>query len=207
LKEGELRRWEAEVRDDAPKIRVGIIEGAKHVDHLPVVEAEAGHVLQQLHVRHPAQGPVVQRPQRAKRGGLLALRLHANHDAVPLLPLGDEVRQQLGGILEIRRHDDGGVSPRLQQAVVGRADVAEVPGVQDHLDAVIRLREPSKQPSRPVRRAVVDEEQLEVIPAAERHDGSHHPLIELGDVVFLVEARHQDGDSFHDELRVSRWVK
>ena len=37
-----------------------------------------------------------------------------------------------GRVLEVRRPEQVGVAIALEEAVVGRADVAEVPGVQDH---------------------------------------------------------------------------
>ena len=103
---------------------------------------------------------------------------------------------QLGRILEIRDTSDDRVPARLQQPVVRRADVPEVPRVDDDLHALVFGSELSKDLDRAVRRCVVDEEVLVVVVGHSRH---HVPdlAVDLANVLLLVEARSENRQMGH----------
>ena len=110
--------------------------------------------------------------------------------------MGDGIQAAKAGILEVgdTRHDR--IPTRLKKRVVRGADLAEVSGVDDDLDAFVRRREFAQDLDGPVFRGVVDEQVLVVVAREGRH---RRPdlLADLADVPFLVEAGREDGQQRH----------
>ena len=82
-----------------------------------------------------------------------------------LSPAGHEGFDQLGRVLEIRVHENHGVSLRRVEAGQERGLVAEVPGKMKDSDARVLRRPFVERILRAVTAPVVDEDDLEPFPA------------------------------------------
>ena len=106
--------------------------------------------------------------------------------------LGDHFRR----ILKIGHDSDDGVAGRLVHGMKRRADVAEVPGIDNHPDIGVGGRNPLQDFNGAVARVVVDKNMLVAVPP---HLGHHlsDAGIQLLDIFFLVETPRYDADSLH----------
>src|SRR5450756_330141 len=210
-----LRIWDldariAEVADEAAEVGVRVVDLSELVHHHAVVQTEAGEVADQGDLAEPVDEPVEEVAYEEHRPLLEALLLDADRDLVAGLPLGDEVADHLRRVLQVGDDADHGVAARGQQPVEGRADVTEVPRVDDHLDARVRSADAAQDLDRAIAGGVVDEEVLVRVGlgAAVRlrawrqalHDTAHlaHDLV---DVLLFVEAGSDDTEEWHQSLR------
>ncbi|MEI8154640.1 MAG: hypothetical protein WCG92_24105 [Hyphomicrobiales bacterium] len=88
------------------------------------------------------------------------------------------------------------VARRLQQRVIRRADVAEVAGVEDDLDALVGSRHLAQQTRRAVRRGVVDEDDFVIVLRQPVEDGAHLRDERFNVLRFVKTAGH-NADFFH----------
>ena len=102
------------------KIRLWISDLAHLVQHHPVIEPEARGVLDDRHLRDGVQDPVVELAQPMDQQIGLAHRFYRQHNRIALLPGGQEVRDQLWRVLQVRRQVQGGIAPGLDDAPVRR---------------------------------------------------------------------------------------
>ncbi|MCY1530889.1 hypothetical protein D9M68_660960 [compost metagenome] len=200
---GHLHRLEADFRHQAAKVGVGIVDPAKLLQHLPVVQAEAGEVLDQLDVGNARHGPVVGAADREHQARLVGGRLDPHDQLGTVVPVLDEGLHQLRRVLEIGHQQDRSITACLQQPVVRRADVPEIPCVQDHLDVAIGSGHRAQDLRRSVGREVVDEQML-IRHALDRLEDGARLAVHLLDVLFLVVAGGDDGDVFHEAEKTKR---
>jgi len=128
----------ADLGDQAAEVRVGIVHGFDDVDYPAVIKPEAGEVFESLDRRQMPDQPVIALANPEHDRVLLAGSLDGQDRREAVFPLSDEFGNELGRILEIRHDTDGGVARGLVERVQGRADVAEVAGVDDDLDVGVR---------------------------------------------------------------------
>ena len=113
------------------------------LDDGAVVQAEAVEVVGQLDFGEALHEAVVEPcawPNMT--GDSLAADLDAHDDLVALLPLLQELGDQLERLLQVGDKRDHRVAAGLQEGVIGRADVAEIAAVDDDLDVLVLGRQP-----------------------------------------------------------------
>ena len=132
------------------------------------------------------------------RDGSVRPHVSLAHGAAPTgdVPTGvdrlDEARDVLGRVLQVTVHGDDDVAPCPHDPRVHGGVLAEVPLQPDGVDARIPVMEALERGKRPVRRAVVDEHDLER--AAQPCQRQNRPSVELVDRLDLVEQRDDDRD-------------
>ena len=184
---------QADLGDDAAEVWVGVVEGARDVDDAAIVEAEAGEVLEGLDGGEPLDEAVVLPAHPEHEGVLFAGALDAEDHEGALLPFADELRDHLGRVLEVGDDGDDGVAGGLEEGVHRGADVAEVAGVDDDLDAGVGGGDAFEDGDGGVGGGVVDEDVFVVELRDGGHDGAD-AVIELLYVGFFVEAGGDDAD-------------
>ena len=158
------------------------------------IEPEVRDVARDPAVRHAAGDQVEEvRVELADRAGALARREDAVDVVVALFPLGDELRDDLGRVLEVGRHQDRGVTGHVAQAGGEPAVHVEVARELDDLEARVALVQREQLVPRVVQRPVLDDDRLEVVV---RHRVEHcsETRAELIDALRLVIRRNNDRD-------------
>jgi hypothetical protein len=130
--------------------------------------------------------------QEEHQGMLVAFRLHREHGLVALFPACQELGNHLRRVLQVRGEQYARVAARLEQAVVGRAQVPEVAGVQYELHVPVARRDSPQLADRAVGGAVVDADVL-VVEGLRGHD-LRDARAQLLDVFLLVVAGRDDAD-------------
>jgi hypothetical protein len=107
-----------EVADETAEIRVLLVRVPHQFDHVAVVEPESREVLDEFHIgRQRSDEAVVEPPRLAHQPRVAGAFLDADHDFVALFPLGNELWDELGRILEVGDDAHDGVASRLQESV------------------------------------------------------------------------------------------
>ena len=195
---GHLAALIAELRDDAAHERDRVVQVAQDVHEIAVIQAETGELLDHLDVGHLPDHLVIDPAQRVDERVLLRRGLDRGDDLIALLPLRDEGRYQFDRILEVAAHRDRAVAVGLADAVVGRVELSEVPRVEDGLDPPVSRAHLPQVDARPVRRAVVDEQDVIVVLRKIPREHLLQSLRDLADVLLFVIAGYQHTDLFHD---------
>src|ERR1035441_4653948 len=91
----------------------------------------------------------------------LAAALDAQHAIGAVLPLADHVLNHRRRVLEVRDNTDDSIAATLEEAMDWRADVAEVPRVDDDFDVLVFRRDRLQDGDGIVRRRIVDEDVLD----------------------------------------------
>ena len=112
--------------------------------------------------------------------------------------MGDELRDQLGRVLQVGGEEDRGLALRLEQRVVGRADVAEIARVEDGLEPRLARGEQAQLVLGAVGRGVINDDDLVGVAGEFRHRGLH-ARDEFLDVLGLVVGPGDDADKGHGE--------
>jgi|GEM_PF-5308275 len=113
------------------------------------------------------------------------------HDIVTFAPFFDQGRDQRGGILEIRIHENDRVALGELDARGGGRLVPEIPREQDSPNTRVRPVKLLDRFARPVRAAVVDEEDL---PRERgRVEGRAELFVQLRQVLSLIKHRADHG--------------
>src|SRR5439155_15224644 len=118
------------------------------------------------------------------------------HDVVAVEPARDELRHDLGRVLQIAVHHDDGVAGGRLEPGRDRCLMAERPRQVDRLDPGILGVQRAQELRRPIGAPVVDEDDVERQAAVERR---REPADQLGNVVFLVE----DGNDHRERARTA----
>ena len=84
---GDLLALVAQLRHNPPQEGRGVVQPAKDLDELPVIEPGSGEMLDLLHIRELLDGPVIAAPEPVHDPILLAAGLDADDNLVALLPL------------------------------------------------------------------------------------------------------------------------
>ena len=120
-----------------------------------------------------------------------ALLAPAADDVVALAQLLQEHRNVVGIVLQIAVHGDDVFAFGVIEARGQRGGLAEVAAQLDHHHAAVDRGNLLQHPEGVVAAAVVDEDQLERL-AGGFHDHLQ-AVVELGDVLFFVVKRYDDG--------------
>jgi hypothetical protein len=186
----------ADLGDLPAQVGIGILARTEMLNQDAIIEAEAGEVEQQVDVRQPCHQLVVDLADEEEGGRFRTLVLHGGHGLPALFPKGDELLDGFRRILQVGGEEDHGIPRRLQDAMVGRTDVAEVAGIEDDLELWVGRGRLSQDLGRAVARAVVHDQ---VIPFILRELPGHgaDPPQEFLEVALLVVAAADDRDFFH----------
>jgi hypothetical protein len=113
-----------------------------------------------------------------------------DHVLGALLPGPDHVDEELARLLQVGRDDADAFAGRITQAGLDCRRLAEIPRQLDDPDplAAARLRL-QQELDRPVGRAVVDEDELELVPGKRGAQGKQ-PRDGLGQVRLILVHRH-----------------
>jgi hypothetical protein len=167
---------------------------ADRVEDAASREAELAGVPRHGDVREARDDPVVEPPEPAQEHGLVAASRLAVDDVVALLPAADELRDELGRILEVGLDQDRRVAGRVQETEVDRAVRPDVPREAHRLHVRMLRAELLQELERAVLRAVVRIDVLEVVAVAERLDRGADALEVIVDVQLLVVTGRDDRD-------------
>ena len=171
------------------------------IDKGAVIQAKTGEMLNLLHVRVLMDQLVVAAAQQVHELSLVAGVFLHHHDFRALLPLPHHNRNHGDGLLKIAAHHDGTVPGGLQDAVIGRAELSEIPGVENGPDVPVLFAQLPEQSPGPVSGTVVNKEdfigigrQLGAEKLGELFRHGHH-------IFLLVKAGNHDTDLAHIDLR------
>src|SRR5690606_28322014 len=143
----ELDRGDLEPRprEDALHEAVALRHLVDDVEDLAIEQSVVTGVRRDLDARHRAHDLVVRlREVAAEPALLVSLAAHADHHVVALAPLRDELRNQLGWVLQITVDRNHRLARRMREPRRQRDVLAEVAREPDDLDAGI-LRSSSGQ--------------------------------------------------------------
>ena len=164
---------------------------AQREHRLAVHQAEIRSALLNLHIRQQVQETVVVGRGHALKGGdALRRQAHGLHDVKALLPLCEELRQELGRMLHISVHRDDRIAVRMIDAAGQRKLMPVVAREKNRSDAGIPLAKRAQDLTAAVGGTVVDEEQLIVIGQTPHH--LLHRRRKMRDVLLLVVDRNDD---------------
>ena len=133
----------AEVADQSAEVRIRIVDLAEAFHDVAVVQAEAVKFSIRGTSLQPAQDPVVQACARRTSTSSRALLLDPHDDLVALFPPRRTPGSGPAGPAGRRQYCIT-ASPGLEQPVEGRADMAEVARVDDHLDTLVVRADPRR---------------------------------------------------------------
>ena len=185
---------QSKLGNHAAEIRKGVAEVVADVlDYGAIVEPEAGKMLQHLDVGEASHEPVVCRPYGEHKSALVGGVLDGRHDRKALFPLANHLGKELRRVLEVGREAPHGVALSLQQSVHAGAVGAEVPRVEDDLDAGVFCSHGPQLFDRAILRSVVDEEVFEAVLRKFSSQRENAPM-QLAHIVHLVVAGRQNGD-------------
>jgi len=178
-------------------VGIAVVKAPQRLNDDPIDQLKGPHVHRDVDVRQTVEGPVVHPSDRPHEGVLLPFSANAVDDLIALLPPPDELDDQFGRILQVRRKQgDDGVAGRAHQAVEGGSQDAEVPRVEDHLD-LRRLRgEPSEDRDGVVGRNVVAKDVLVVVVGQVSLEDLLDRVIAVFDVHLFVVDWRNDADEF-----------
>ena len=166
LRELHLAEVAAILGHQSAHVGIGVVDGAQQLHKRAVVESEAREVLHLAGLAHTLQHLIESGTQGVHHGILLALVLHADDHAMTLFPQLQELRYQLGRVLQVGHHQHGSVTRSLTETIEGRAYVAEVHGVHDNLHPTVLCRNAFQHLDGTVGRGVVDKDVLVVVAVA-----------------------------------------
>ena len=163
----------------------------KRVGDAAVEQAEVadvgGHVDRGDALQHPIEDLDQEEAERALAGPLGA---HRRHDVEAFAPLGDQLGDDLGRILQVGvDHHHGAAAGVLDAGRDGRL-VAEVAAEAQDADARVAVGGGEQDRRRLVDRAVVDEDDLVI--GARRFEHGEEAMLQLGQDGGLVEDRDDD---------------
>src|SRR6185295_16420338 len=122
-------------------------------------------------------------------------------------PLADELRQHFRRILQVRGHGDDRVATRLEERVIARANMTEIPVIDDHLDALVVARNALQYLDGAISGGVVDEYQLECVFNEIGGECLADSFVEIGDVVLFIEGTGDYAYQLHVGVQsvIRRW--
>ncbi len=185
---------EADPRHHAAHEAVALGHRLQRVHHAAIHQPEVARVERDRRVRHGVDQAVedLRRPQ-LDRGLAFTLAAHAVDHVDAAAPAREHLQHHLGRILQVGVDQDDRLAFGVGDAGGDGHLVAEVARERHDAHARIAGLDAAQQLEGAITAAVVDEDQLEPgLAAAAEHRGE--PAVGLGDDVFLVEARHHDGD-------------
>ena len=164
----------------------------QQIDNPPIDQRKVAGVERDVQVRDTTKQPV----ERLVRGALdeiLLAPLPNRIDDVPALaPARDEIREDLGRILEIRVHDDDAGTGGEVQAAGDRDLMAEVARQRDAFQARIEFVKTTKHLAGTVYAPVVDEDDFPRL--ADGIQSAREALDQLIERFLFVEYRYDDGN-------------
>ncbi len=182
----------ADPREHASQVAVVLTHGGDGVDGLAVDQSEVARIDGHRDLTEAPHDAVEPRGRR-----LLADRLAGPFvadgvdDVVALAPLASQLQRDLGGILQVAVHDDGGPAVGVVEPGADGDLVAEVARQPDRADPGIALAERLGRLVGAVSRPVVDEEHLggavELV-----HDTGQSP-VQLVQVLPLIQNGDDEG--------------
>ena len=183
---------EPDERPQPPDKPTALGEARHRIDSLPVHQAEVARIERDLEIRDRLQEAVKQEVSQALEDVFLAFLADRIDDVVPHAPELNELRDDLGGILEVAVHDDDppalcAVEPRRDSGLMSEI-AAEVHGDETGVSLGDRV-DPRRSD---VSAAVVDEDDL--VRLLERVQDRAEPSVKLVYRLLLVEKRHDDAD-------------
>ena len=187
------RLAEANERPQAPDEPHPLGQGVQGVNNLPVHQAEIAAVEGNVQVADrvpvdPIKGEIAQPVSRDVRLPGAPSATDRVDDVVPLPPAANEMREDLGRVLQVAVHHDHAPAPSVVEPRRDGGLVPEVAAQADHEQARVHSRKPIEQPRGRVDAAVVHEDQL--IDQAQGRERGHQPPMEGLDVRLLVEEGH-----------------
>ena len=128
------------------------------VDRLAIEQEKVGRAFRDFQVRDAFEKSVEQLRQIGSRPALAhAVLPQAEDDLAAGAPSGEKLGNDLGGMLEIRVHQDDRVAASVPETGGDRRLLAEIPAQRHRADVRVDFREPPKLRQRAVLRSVVDE--------------------------------------------------
>ena len=198
---GDLFPAVTQLRHDAAQEGRRVIQLPKHVDKVAVIKAEPCEMFDLVHLGEALDPLVILAPEPVHEGIFRTVGLDANSDLISFFPCGDVLRDHLRRVLEVRRHEDGGVAGGLQHRVIRGVELAEVLRVKDGLDPFVRgAEDPDAVPCR-VAGIVVDQDQFIIIARKLVPEHLRDRLRDGAYIFFLVVAGNYHTDLLHTCLQ------
>ena len=154
-------------------------------------------MLDLLHVRKTADQLIVAAPEPVHERIFLAAGLDADDDLIAVLPLMDILGDQLHRILEVGHHGDHAVACHLEDPIIRRIELTEIPGIENSLDLRVLFAQLPQKRSCAVRGVVVNEHQLIVVHGKFAGNDVDDGIADGSHVFFFVVAWDQYADFFH----------
>ena len=183
-------------------LSLAVRQEGRHV--APGHQPHGQQVLGNRVVRHQVEEPEVDPTAPALEPVAPPLLLHAIDDvdvASRGVERGRKRGQQLGVLLQVRIDQEDELAASMTEPRHHRPVMAEVPGEIDHSDARVAFDQFQRDAQRAVRRAVVDEDNLEV--SGDRLRRGARATVELLEVRRRIVERGDDGEGHGLKLNIN----
>ena len=154
-------------------------------------------MLDLLHIRHFPDQLIVAAPKPVHNRIFLAAGLDPDHNFITVFPFLHIPGDQLHRILEVGYHRDHAVARHLQDPVIRRIELAEIPRVKDRFDLRIPRAELPQQRPGIVCRIIVDKHQLVIILGQLPRQNPDHRFADGHHIFLFVIAGDQNTDFLH----------